>query len=138
MHSHLEMPDHGRRDPPFVEFTRSQPGGQPGTWIEEPDFHLMLPGQVPIHISNGVASFGRRAQVTFNVVANRIRGLGCGDPVVLHMSDKGIHDLILAFMGASGKCLGHPLPATTGLGQGPISATDIRDATPPRRWRPDA
>jgi hypothetical protein len=90
-----------------LELARSQPGGQPGVQIEEPDFHLMLPGQVPIHVSDGLASFGRIAQVPFNVVADSIRRSGCGDPVVLHMADNGIHDLILPPMKARRKSQCH-------------------------------
>jgi hypothetical protein len=104
-----------------MDFAWGQSGLQPSTWVEEPDFHLMLSSQVPIHVSNGVASFGRRAQVTFDIATNRICGSGCGDPVVLHVSDKGIHDLILASMKTRRKSPSHPGPARISLGHGPVS-----------------
>lgn len=103
MQPHLEMPDHGGRDPPLIDFAWGQSGRQPGTGVQDPNFNRMFSSQVPIHISDGVASFGRSAQVPFDVAADGVRGSGCGDPVVLHMPYKGIHDLILAFMGARGK-----------------------------------
>ena len=61
METHLEMPNHGSRDPAFMELARGQPGGQPCVQIEESNFYLMLSSQVPIHVADLVASFSRVA-----------------------------------------------------------------------------
>jgi len=93
VHTHLEIPDQVRGDPPIHQFPGGESHLQPNRRIQEADLDLVFPRQVAIHIADGFAAFGRPPQMLIDVPPHRVGRSGGRDLRVLEVANQGIHQV---------------------------------------------
>lgn len=93
VHPQLEIPDQRRGDLAIHHFLGGQPNLEPGRRIQEANLDLVFPGQVAIHIADGVATLCGPPQMLFDIPRHRVGGPGGGNPRVREVTNQGIHQV---------------------------------------------